>query len=230
MTSGIDTMERNSGVNGRSRAGMTPSWDRFFILICAATFLLILIFPLSIHEDCALYLQCAELLLEGKLPYVDFVEINPPLIMYLSAVPVLIAGLVHVHPILIFQLFIFSLSVWSAWAMRSLLIRAKMNVSQDSSGMMAVAWISFSLIMLMEGMYGQREHLFILLFVPFLFVRWIRWNEGWLPPVLPTLIAIGAAAGVCLKPHFLIIVAAPELYWILSRRRLAPCVAAENGD
>jgi hypothetical protein len=57
--------------------------------------------PLSINWDNSMYLQYAQLLLQGQTPFVDFTDVNPPLIIYLSVLPVFISNLVNVHVIII---------------------------------------------------------------------------------------------------------------------------------
>ena len=58
--------------------------------------------PQRINADCALYLQQAELLFDGAVPYRDFVDTNPPLIAYLNVLPVALARTLGVSPIAAF--------------------------------------------------------------------------------------------------------------------------------
>ena len=53
--------------------------------------------PFWVHCDVAMYLQGAQLLLHGKWPCVGFMDVNPPLIVYLSVFPVLLAEGLHTH-------------------------------------------------------------------------------------------------------------------------------------
>lgn len=47
----------------------------------------------ALNMDNALFLHFGKLLLLGRMPYVDFVDFNPPLTHYIHAVPVFLAGL-----------------------------------------------------------------------------------------------------------------------------------------
>ena len=46
-----------------------------------------------------MYLEMGRYLLEGRLPYVDYIELNPPLIHYISVIPVFLADLTGINPI-----------------------------------------------------------------------------------------------------------------------------------
>ena len=84
----------NSGsgkTNFKQAKGSFPSISLFWPII-AGLGALIALNPMRIKSDCALYLEMGRQLLEGKLPYVDFGEVNPPLIIYLNAIPAFVAG------------------------------------------------------------------------------------------------------------------------------------------
>jgi hypothetical protein len=66
--------------------------------------------------------------------------------------------------------------------------------------------------------FGQREHLMVLLALPYLAARILRQEGGAVER--PLALGILAGVGVALKPHFLLVVAAPELYWLIRKRTL----------
>ena len=53
----------------------------------------IFLHPLAISPDQALYLESGKLILQGRVPYLDFFDLNLPLIMYLNVIPVVVANL-----------------------------------------------------------------------------------------------------------------------------------------
>ncbi|HMY02717.1 MAG TPA: hypothetical protein PKA48_05155, partial [Candidatus Obscuribacter sp.] len=61
------------------------------LLLSGANFLYWSMHPLSISADQSVYVQSGLLLLQGKVPYLDFFDFNPPLIVYLNVIPVLVA-------------------------------------------------------------------------------------------------------------------------------------------
>ena len=83
------------------------TWILIFSVLCSISFAYIIYYPLSTNLGSAMYLQAGQMLLEGQMPYVDFVDINPPLIIYVSAIFAGLARLVNVHIITTFLL-----SVW----------------------------------------------------------------------------------------------------------------------
>ena len=54
-------------------------------------------YPAMYNSDAALFLQAAQLLLQGKRLYLDILVVNPPLIIYLSTVPVYLAKLLSLN-------------------------------------------------------------------------------------------------------------------------------------
>lgn len=185
--------------------------------------------PDSINHDAAMFLDCGRMLLEGLRPYVDFSDLNPPMIMYVSALPAGIAAVLSMPPIAAFNLFVLLLALYSAFASTHLISRSKLDIRPPEAGVFGLGVLLFSACLFWTGDndWGQREHLFLLLYLPLFFVRWIRWEEGhpgrWLPPVAGLL----AGAGACLKPHFVILGFAVEVYFLARKRRWRPFLAPE---
>ncbi len=158
--------------------------------------------PAAIHPDCALNLQLGKMILDGKVPYVDFIEINPPLIMYLNTFPAFLAKVFDPPIIFVFQMLVFFLMIWSileCWLFtRSLKVN---GLNNRVMLMMAMA----SVMVLIKGEFGQREHLFMLVYLPYVLLRLNREED--IPHGLPHSVLVGILAGVglCLKPHFLLI-------------------------
>jgi hypothetical protein len=184
--------------------------------------------PLRVNHDSGMYLQAGALLLEGQVPYVDFVDLNPPLIVYLSAIPAGIARVLHAHSIPVFLVL-----VWLAVAVSSLAAASALRGTlgpRDGlpAELLAVALVVVSLFLLRSASFGQREHLFALALLPYLVVRHRTWSGGAVPHPLAALAGVVAGIGACLKPHFVLVALAPEAYWVLSRRRLGALIAPET--
>ena len=75
-----------------TKCALTPDSDGLWLGIALLLVGLALVgvwqTPERINADCALRLQEAELLLNGAVPYLDFVDIDRPLITYLNVLPV----------------------------------------------------------------------------------------------------------------------------------------------
>ena len=114
------TIPSNTKTNSFTNLSTTGrlTWNLLLAVAFAGSLAYILFNPLSTSVGSALYLQAGEMLLEGQTPYVDFVDINPPLIIYFSALWAGAAKLFGVHPILIFSLGVWLLSGLSVLATR----------------------------------------------------------------------------------------------------------------
>lgn len=73
--------------------------------------------PLLIGSDQALYASMAQLFLEGRVPYVDMFDNNPPLAFYLQIPPVVIAQLGNIPLPLSFSMYVSALTLLSSLLM-----------------------------------------------------------------------------------------------------------------
>ncbi len=171
-----------------------------------------------VNHDVALCLQCGAMILEGKLPYVDFVETNPPLILYLSTLPVLLAKLLGSSPTLATNLLVVAVTAATLAPMVHILRRGWPEQANWAVPAVALSWAAFPL--LANYHVGQREHLFWVLAIPWLLARAMRWSTG-RHLGLGLAIALGLAAGIgaSLKPHFWLLLTLAELCGLVSSRR-----------
>jgi len=183
--------------------------------------------PNRIHYDNALNLQYGQLLIDGKVPYVDFVDTNPPLIMYVNAIPAYVARRLGLNPITVFSLCVVAVVTWSMVVMHAQLKRGLPSHQGLGPLSLVSLWGGFNLLMWIAGPFGQREHLFVLLYVPFLLLRWRRWSGAAVRPVPAILVAVAAAVGVCLKPYFALPALAVEAWALLVARRPAALAQPE---
>lgn len=190
--------------------------------------------PLRLAPDAGLYVEAGQLLLAGKRPYVDFVEVNPPLIIYVNALPAAVALACGVHPVVAFNAFVLLLIAYSTWATRRQLARMREAQAFDlSPDLVAAAWAAYSLWLWLTAPFeindfGQREHLFVLTWVPYFLVRCAprRTSRG----ARLAAVACGFVAGVgcCLKPHLLAVALSVEAALALARRSLRSAIAPES--
>ena len=180
---------------------------------------LIIANPYRINEDGALRIQLAQWVLEGKLPYVDFIDVTPPATTYLSVIPVLLSRLLSVNVIFAFSISILALVAWSSWMIRRMVRRSGTVFDSTQLGAMLFVWTLFSVLMFKRGYFGEREHIFVLLYLPFLVVRWLRVQDGRIAPLTAFIVGFAAGVGTCIKPYFVLVALMPELYWLLQRRK-----------
>lgn len=203
-------------------AGRSAWWLPAAVLAAAAA--LALISPGRLNHDCALYLQCGQALLEGQRPYVDFVDLNPPFIFYLSAVPVLLARWLWAPLPLTFTLGVLALAAWSTYAIRSSLARDPRWAPLATP--VATLWAAYSFLLRMSNDFGQREHLLLLLLVPHVVARGLGAAAGDGAPRRGPRIpwrALAAGLAICIKPQYVLVAAAVELWtWFRAREVRRP--------
>lgn len=168
--------------------------------------------PLQLAPDCALYLHCGELLLSGGIPYVDIWDTNPPLIMYVSTIPIVLASMLNMHPIIVFVWFIFALEIFSFLLICWLALHLASDDSEVLYMSSFLAGFGFINIMLsVTWLFGQREHIFVLCYFPFLLLRYCRIRNCSVPLGIALLIGLYCAFGMCIKPYFMLVALAAEL-------------------
>lgn len=209
-----------------SRAGNT-TWSLVIAAIFAYALVAIAVEPLRINGDSALHIEAAERILDGGLPHVDAIDTNPPLIMYLTAVPTGVARALNTHPIPVFLIAVWLFSAATTLAARQLLLSALPAREAVHAHLLGVALALASCALLFGNEFGQREHLFIFGVFPFLVVRFRRW-EGIATPQTSA-IASGVVAGIAasIKPQLALIVIAPEVYWLVTKRETRSLIRAE---
>lgn len=179
----------------------------------------------SINWDCAYLLRSGQVVAEGGLPFRDFVDPNPPLIMYLMAVPAWLARVLGIHAFSGFNLFIIALAGASLAASRRFLKGAPEPLRSRRDWLL-LPYALFHLALAYHGEFGQREHLFVLLATPAILCRWLRWEGATVSSTLAALAGFGAGIGVLIKPHFLLVPLALEAAWFLAYRRRVRAFAA----
>ncbi len=213
------------------------AWTRRVMLI-AGVFLLSMILwrlltipaihPLTIAPDQSMFVAIGELLLQGKRPYVDFFDVNPPLAFYAHIAPNLVSRHFGATPPQAFwyttiALWIYSIafSLWLLW---------RQPKNKESFVFMPLL-LSFSYLTLFlsgEDEFGQREHIFLLLFLPLFIVRWLRWQSASLPAVATIVAALLASIGLYMKPSYLLAAIVLEALWLREKRHWRCLITPET--
>jgi hypothetical protein len=204
--------------------------DPFFWLVLVSLTLLALGYqlfsqPLAIATDCAVYLHCAQLLRQGQIPYIDFFDINPPLIIYLNGAVAAIAQLTAFHIIVVFKLLVLASILLSTAASAALMWPQKQHPQAHLFGPLLFAFCLFNLLVVED--FGQREHLLSIAVFPFLLCRWLRYDDRRISALLCSAIGLAAGVGLCLKPQFIISILATEIVWLIATRRFRALLAPE---
>ena len=157
-----------------------------------------------LKDDIAWLLYVAHRWLAGKELYVDVIEVNPPLIVWISAIPMAVAGWLDVAPQYVampaFAAIALVCSWWSACLLRPIggLFASRIPVFAVIGGV---------LLIIPAADLGQREHLLVAAFLPYLilFARTLSSNGAPDDPKPRVMVScatgVVAALGCALKPH-----------------------------
>ena len=203
-------------------------WLGIAFLLVAAALLGLWQMPERINHDCAFGLQQAQMLLDGGIPYCDFIDANPPLIVYLNVPPAALARYLGGSPIVVFHLSVLLLLMISSMEIYGLLRKPRMGLRAAERGLVLLAWISSYFLVDWYGFAGQREHLFMLLYVPYLFLRILRHRGGSTNAWLAAVLGVQAGVGASLKPHFLLTALGVEIVLLAATRRRRTLLRSEN--
>ena len=197
-----------------------------FILLCFFRLYFWSTHPLVTWADQSVYLEMGKLLLEGKRPYIDFFDFNPPMIMYVNVIPILVSRILHVpatqgmHLSVHFYTFLSTLfAAYIAYKSRTV------------TNFLILLPMFFTFALYTQGLdtdLGQREHLFMLTYLPFLMVRGTHWMGGKVGRVESIIAGLMAGVGLAFKPHFIFAAAVTELAFLYQYRKPTCLLRAEN--
>ena len=150
-----------------------------------------------LKDDVAWLLYVARRWLAGRELYVDVVEVNPPLIVWISAIPMQIASWLRIDAQFTAIPFFVAAVLGCAWWTASLL-RGSGRLFEDRIPVFAA--IGAVLLVVPAGDLGQREHLLVAAILPYL-ALFARSLDGARPAFRDALIAgVLAGLGCALEP------------------------------
>jgi hypothetical protein len=178
-----------------------------------------------LKDDIAWLLYVAHRWMSGRELYVDLIEVNPPMIIWISALPLAVARWLGVSPQFVAMPAFAAAALASAWWSACLL--------RPVGGLFAAripvfALVGSVLLLIPAADLGQREHLLVAAFLPYLilFARTLAPPASGSRPTVVTASAAGllAALGCALKPQYCIVFVALE--GMAFSQRLRPWRAA----
>jgi hypothetical protein len=193
---------------------------RALALAPAAAFLLMVLAP-PLNHDVAAILNFAERWVAGERLYHDLIDVNPPLVFVLTAIP---AGIARLTPLDGAQALLLCVLACCAlsWRMVALLRADRAEGRVERAVLDALVPLA---ILLPAYDVGQREHLMALFAIPYAFLAARRIEGLPVPPRLAWAVTVAAAMGFALKPHFL---AVPVLVEALVLVRRGPAAALRD--
>jgi hypothetical protein len=180
----------------------------------------------DLNHDTAWFLYVAHGLLEGGELYRDFVEVNPPLAMWLTMPVVMLSRVIGVGPIeTLYGVFfaITALSLLLVWRYLAMI----RGLPKWAAGFVLVL-LAAAFLFIPGSSFAQREHLLIMLFTPWFMLRAARSEGAQVSVSESVLIGMIGATAVCLKPHAILAPLALEAVMVLRSRNLRMMFAPEN--
>jgi hypothetical protein len=168
------------------------------------------------NHDSAALLQFAERWLGGERLYVDLIDVNPPLIILLSSLPALLG---KYSPLSATAALVACTLAWIAAAfLMSWRLLVPVGRITDSPLRLLLPPIFMYVAIVHPGIeFTQREHLMAVSTLPYLLLAAARAQGDAVARWLALSVAVLAAVGFAIKPHFLIVPALVELYVLVLR-------------
>lgn len=199
------------------------------VLVTFAALILISQFSnLPVNMNCAMFLEGAKRWLAGEILYIDFVDTNPPMAFYIALVPLVLSRISGISLEPMFHLFVTALVLYSSITIYFFSQRLYDAERRRESAIICVGWLFFSVYVCFWGWYGERDFLFIITFVPFLYCRMARYSGKTVPPILAIVCGLVAAPFLLQKPYFLVVPAVVELFMLWSTKRARVVVSPET--
>ncbi|TAK73665.1 MAG: hypothetical protein EPO11_08080 [Gammaproteobacteria bacterium] len=181
---------------------------------------------LLLSGDVGYLLYVTNQFLEGGTYTKDFFETNPPMILYLYTPACLLAKFTGISIITAVRIYISVLILLSFYLCMTLLKR--IIQPQDKFLFTLLRYmVLFILLFLPAYHFGQREHLLMILILPYLLSCVLLKEKKNLPAHTAFLIGFLAGCGFALKPFFLVTLGLVELYvsnWIRIESLVIACV------
>ena len=186
-------------------------------LVLMLTLINVISLPHFLHPDVSMYTEMGQKLLDGQRPYVDYEEINFPMIHVLNVLPALLSRVTKLPPTVMLQACLVVLLLSSLWLTWRLLTRYTDAKSVRLAVVLGITMVSWALFLTLQ--WGEREHLFILLYLPWVVLRLLRREDKSIGRGLALTIGLMAGVGLALKPYFALTGLLVEGVGLLTSRR-----------
>ena len=202
-------IERTMAVQSNVRSG---TWSLLIGLLAVVLAAHAVSYPLN--HDAAWWLYIAGEMVRGRELYDALIEINPPLMGYVSMIPVLLSRVAHLRIEWVFEACVLGVGI-------IVIVASAILTADIRSRGFRYALVSAELLALVGAPgvdFGQREHLMLMLVTPYVLVVWRRVIGYRVSSRAAVLAGLAAAFGFCLKPHFVLIWLAIEGWWLFRVR------------
>ncbi len=183
---------------GRSIVARSGRFGLLFVLgfgLCSLP-----IFLGVLNHDEAWYLLVARRVLDGQRLYVDVFDTNPPLIIWLNLLPVALAGALGISEILALRIMVLGMVGASLGLTRWSLVQSLPGRVEAQRALLSLGL--FILLPVVGYDFAQREHLMMILVLPYLVLATARATGRQPGGPIPWLVGVLAGLGLAIKPQF----------------------------
>jgi len=201
----------------------------------AATFTIFAIAILSlfaqsnrdIGHDSATYIEVAQKMLKGGIYYQDFFELNFPLSFYLTKIPVALAQIAEISPIIAVTIFVNLLGIIAVFLAKNILKNHNFENSKLLKNLIIISLAAAFFLRPMTMHFNEfftKTSYFLIFFLPYFALQIIE-NKSKLAEIF-----CGILAGliIALKPNYALLIAVIELYNLSEKRSLKSAFCLRN--
>ncbi|MCP4614223.1 MAG: hypothetical protein GY845_36525 [Planctomycetes bacterium] len=181
--------------------------------------LMIILYQPYLNHDVAQYLTAGQMLINGAVPYVDIIDTNPPMIIYISAVPAVISSITGMPLAVAGILFYFLIVISTMLLFGRMMTYVIPEITRHQKYLIYIHWIFVSLWTYQRTSFGQREQLIFLFLASFFLLRHARYKNINIPMILSVVISVLAFFSFAIKPMFILPVLVVEVIHMLAYRK-----------
>lgn len=187
------------------------------IMCVAATLIMQNWLPLG--HDMVWLLHVAREYLEGATLYVDVIEVNPPLIIFISCIPIWIADLTGISEVFWYKI----VTLLTIVAVLCLVFQLLRTLFQNRRPILCLFFITVLLYLLtlpQFKLFGQREHFIVIFSLPYVVLCAIRISGASISFSSSLFSGVLGGLAIALKPYHIITFFLLELLVLCYHRRL----------
>lgn len=178
-----------------------------------------LLFQRPINHDVGWYLYAAGAMLDGAKLFRDLIDVNPPIIFWLNLPPAWLARILNCSSVPVFNLFCLFIVIVSLILSTQILKKILLPLSRSAQYCFLLVLVFILLpYEIPWNCFGQREHLLLVLVLPYIFASAARLMGYPLQIKFAATLGLLAGVGFALKPHFLFAYCCIETYLLVAHR------------
>ncbi len=170
---------------------------------------------IGIHADNVYFIQAAQRLLAGGSYLHGFFEPNPPLVILLNIPVIFLAKYTAFNSTDAFRFYVAILGLLSVGLSYNLLSRI---IADTKSLVVMLSAITLVMFILPNVAFGERESLFFILSLPYVWMVLLRIEKIPVATVEALIVGVMAGIGFCLKPYFFMLPLALEAWLIIQHK------------